>query len=118
MQPAHCFYKKEKTEKMKKVLISLPMSDFSDKEIQKNVNMYRGLLEAKGYTAVSDFKEDFESPAIKDKDLYCLGKRIQKMSVCDAVFFAPDWEKDRMCMAENAVANLFNINILYDGDIK
>lgn len=92
---------------MKRVFISQPMRDLSDKEIleerERIENKLKEILN-EPFEIIDSF---FENTPRKITPLWYLGKSIEKMSYADIVFFAKGWEKNRGCVIEHSCADQY-----------
>ena len=43
-----------------------------------------------------------------------LAKSLEKMSLCDAVYFCKGWEQARGCRIEHEVAVAYGLNVIYE----
>lgn len=58
--------------------------------------------------------EKMEKQGIKKIPVAFLGKAIEKMAQCDAVYFCRGWENARGCEIEHDVAQTYGLDILYE----
>ena len=104
-----------------KVMISQPFAGKSDEEIQatrKRAIMY---LNSQGHEIVNTFFEGdtydegyLTSFGVKNIPMYFLGKSIEMMASCDAVYFCKGWKKARGCIIENAAAKAYGVKMIYE----
>ena len=101
----------------KLAMISQPMSGKTAVEI--SVTREKAILTLKehGYDVVdSYFKDEFinnEMPEeVSNKPVWFLAKSLEKMSLCDAVYFCKGWESARGCKIEHAVAYAYGLEII------
>ena len=104
---------------MKKAMIAQPMAGKSEEEIRETRERITAELVAKGYEVVNTLFEDemygnkeMAARGIKNIGLYLLGKSLQEMSKCDAVYFAKGWENARGCRFERAAVNSYGVEML------
>ena len=97
---------------MKKLFISQPMHDKTDKEIE--AERVKAIEEAKAV-----LKEDvevidsfFKGAPVDARPLWFLGKSIELLSQADIVYFAKDWDKYRGCKIEHMCAIEYDLNII------
>lgn len=106
---------------MKKIFISLPMKDKSSEEIKNDFkywfNYIKNNYPNEDFELIDtyfDIDSDLESTEhIKDKNIWYLGKSIEKLSEADIIFFHPLWKKARGCIIENYIAIKYEIKIEY-----
>ena len=103
---------------MKKLFISLPMKDKTEKEIRKRMNYLKSLveLELKEEVILIDtfIKDEPDSEEMNDIGLYFLGKSIEEMAYADIAIFANGWMKARGCKVEYKAAVEYGVKILYE----
>lgn len=98
----------------KRAMISLPMKYRTREEIRKVWNRAKEQLEKKGYLVVNtDFPQGY---AEQNEPLWLLSLVLNKMSVCDAVYFCDCWEDARGCRIEHEVAEAYGLDIIYAED--
>ena len=97
--------------KKKKLYISLPISGFSLNAVALEAESYKLMWEEEGFEVVTpfDLSPDSEKPYS-----YHMGKDIEGLLECDAVYFAPGWVDSKGCNLEYAAAKIYGktINIL------
>lgn len=95
---------------MKRIFISQPFGDRSNKEIlierDRIKNKLKRLLNCNIQIIDSLFYEKYENP------LWCLGKSIELMADADIIFFAKGWEKARGCRIEYLCAKEYGYEIM------
>lgn len=91
-----------------KAFISQPMRGKTDARIRAEREVIAAYLNEQGYSvADSLFPQAPDAPP-----LWYLGKALQMMSECDAVYFAKGWEKARGCCIEHEAAQVYNKTIM------
>jgi len=102
------------------VMISQPMNGKSNEEILEQRNMITSELEKLGYEVLNTFYTDFSNDEkimnelnVINKPLYYLGKSLQDMSRCSAIYFADGWEKYRGCTIEHECAIAYGLKIIH-----
>ena len=102
-------------EKMKKVMISQPMSGLNDAAIKETRRKATEKLRKEGYeVADSYFTEEWlalNAGGIKNKPLWCLAKSLEVMSHCDTVYFCKGWLEARGCRIEHEAAVAYGLEI-------
>lgn len=98
---------------MKKLFISQPMKDKTEKEIKAERNK---IIEAatKEYGEVEVIDSFFESAPHDAKPLWFLGKSLELLAAADIAFFADGWENYRGCKIEHECAVQYGIEIVFD----
>lgn len=97
---------------MKKVFVSQPMRDRSDKEIETERKDIVALVK-KQYGEDVELLDTFFKGAPHDAaPLWFLGKSIQMLGRADIVVFAPGWDKYRGCRTEHFVCEQYGIDYL------
>ncbi len=103
---------------MKKLFISLPMKDKTEKEIKETMKFCKALVEnyLKEQVILIDtfINEEPESNEINNTGLYYLGKSIEMMAYADIAIFANGWMKARGCKVEYKAAVEYGVKILYE----
>lgn len=97
----------------KKIMISIPMGGRSRDEIENQMAVIKKHLTDSGNEVVDSFFDCHEHPSVKHQDIYCLAKSLELMADCDAVYFAPGWEKARGCIIEHEVAERYRVHRYY-----
>lgn len=105
-----------------KVFISVPMRGRTDEEILDDIEDAKCKLAMANsendepiYYVDNFVKTAFEA-GIKNYSIWCLGRAIQKMSECDAIYFCPGWKKARGCLIERQVAIEYGLMCLYQDE--
>ena len=102
-----------------KIMISQPMSGLSLSEIAYQRDKIERKLESLGHEVVNSYFKEFNEENRCDLahvPVYYLGKALQKMAECDAVYFAEGWELARGCVIERAVAEKYDL-IIMEGEL-
>ena len=106
---------------MKKAMISQPMGGKTMKEINATRDLAIVSLEENGYEVVNTLftdewysHEEKKEPGIVQRSLFFLAKSLEKMSLCNAVYFCKGWKKARGCRIEHEAAKAYGIKILYE----
>jgi len=101
-----------------KVFISQPMNGLSFDEIKNNREKIVKEIEERYPGLVFDVADTLfvEEPddVYKIYNLYYLGRSIQELGKCDAIYFASDWHNARGCKIERQIAEDYGITILND----
>lgn len=102
-----------------KAMISQPMNGKSDKEIRETREAAVKILEELGFEIVdSYFTEDFEKRddlkayGVENPHVLFMAKSLDRMSMCNAVYFCLGWEKARECRIEYEVAKAYGLEII------
>lgn len=92
-----------------KVYISLPISGFPLPVVKERAEFYKKGLQSSGYDVITPFDVCAEP---NKTYAYYMGKDIEALIECDAIFLAPGWHGSRGCTAEYEVAKVFNKTII------
>jgi len=97
---------------MKKVFISQPMVDKTDKEIKAVRNKIIEEIRACVDDDVEVIDSFFEGAPHNAKPLWFLGKSLQLLSNADIAYFAKGWEKYRGCRIEYECAVEYGLTVM------
>lgn len=97
---------------MKKVFISQPMRGIKHNKIVKDRTEVIEHLHELGYSVIDSVFEN--EPEDGNPAVYYLGNSIKFLSLADAAYFMPGWDKARGCIIEHTVAENYGIDILKD----
>lgn len=97
--------------KIKKVMIIQPMGGLTKQEILDIRIEAKEKLESHGYEVADTLFDD-------DDALKCLGKSLEVMADCDAVYMCENWHKKRGCIVEHLAACSYGKKVLYYGELK
>lgn len=121
-------YKEENKEETKmKVMISMPMSNKTDKQIKNRMDELTKKFEAMHIEVIDTYIEDEPGCNFDEYTpaLFYLGESIKMLGQVDAVYFDKCWQASRGCCIERRVAEAYGVKILdgtfFDGvvlDIK
>lgn len=101
--------KRNKIENGMKIYVSLPISGHDIKETKEYVEKVKKFLEEKGDEIVTPFDACNEEGKSYS---YYMGRSIEALLECDAVFFVPNWQESKGCMAEFELARIYEKKIL------
>ena len=96
-----------------KVMISQPMKGLTTEQVRQNREHAVLLLEGMGDEVVDTVFTD-NPPETKNEALWHLGKSLQFMANCDAVYFMKGWEDARGCAIEHDAATKYGIQTIYE----
>ncbi len=106
---------------MKKMMVSQPLRGYIELEIVEARERARKFAEEQGYEFVNSLfvddwyeKENLEEKGVKQIPVYFLSKSIEKMSLCDVVYFSKGYENARGCRAEYAIAKEYGLEIIIE----
>ena len=99
----------------KRAMISQPMAGKTDREIGTERIRAMKILEEMGFEVVNTFFRDSEEKEIECSALNFLGKSIEAMSHCQAVFFCSGWWNARGCRIEHEAALAYGLEIITEG---
>lgn len=102
-------------------MISQPMTNRTEEDILKEKTKAELELKKKGYDVINTFfndewanKERLLNDGIVNIPVAFLGKSIEHMSKCHAVYFCSGWETTRGCKIEHAIATAYGLTIFYE----
>lgn len=95
----------------KKVYISIPISGKDITEVNLIVNMVKKGLEINGCTPVTPFDASPDSKASYSEHM---GRDIQALLECDAVYFCRGWQESKGCQAEYEVAKIYGKQMVFE----
>ena len=105
-----------------KVMVSQPMDGKTDKEILATRDSAIEYLKSKEHEVVNTLfddlwysKEVMMERGVKNIPLCYLAKSLEKMSLCNAVYFCKGWENARGCRIEHEAAKAYELEIFYEG---
>ena len=103
---------------MKKIFISQPMKDKTDKEIL--AEREKAIAAAKTYLGeeVEVIDSFFQNAPHDAKPLWFLGKSVELMASADLAVFIGDWKNARGCKIEHICAVEYGIKIIDVWKIK
>lgn len=101
----------------KLAMISQPMSGKTREEIEAIRENAILALKDRGYTVVdSYFADEFVNNRMPEETanepVWFLAKSLEKMSLCEAVYFCKGWESARGCKIEHGVAYAYGLEII------
>ena len=100
---------------MKRIFISQPMVDKTDKEIldvrEEAIEEAKKLAGDDDVEIIDSFMQGAPHEA---KPLWFLGKSLQMLSTADYAYFADGWENYRGCSMEHNAAREYGIKIIHD----
>ena len=104
-----------------KAMLSQPMNGKTEEEIVATRGKAIQALETQGYELVDTYfndewsrKENMEAEGVVQIPVRFLAKSLEKMSLCDAVYFCKGWEQARGCRIEHEVAVAYGLNVIYE----
>lgn len=100
---------------MKRLFISQPMRNKSDKEILEERERIYLLVRSKVNEPIEVIDSFFEGAPVDAKPLWYLGESFKKLAEADIAYFANGWEYARGCKLEHQAAIEYGIDtIMYD----
>lgn len=97
---------------MKKVFISIPMRNKTEKQIKEDLEKVKRKIVDR-FDDVEFIDSFFSDGDLKDP-IVMLGKSIMLMSDADLIFFADGWESARGCRIEHEVAMAYMKEVAYE----
>lgn len=98
---------------MKKIFISQPMKDKTNKEIISEREYIIELCK-KEYGDIEIIDSFFENAPHDARPLWFLAKSLELLSTADIAFFADGWKNYRGCKIEHECAKEYGIEIVND----
>ena len=102
-----------------KAMLSQPMNGKTEEEIVATREKAIKSLETQRYELVDTYfndewsrKENMEAEGVVQIPVRFLAKSLEKMSLCDAVYFCKGWEQARGCRIEHEVAVAYGLNVI------
>lgn len=92
----------------KKLYISLPITGFALETVALEAESYKLMWEEDGFDVVTPFDL---SPESNKPYSHHMGKDIEGLLECDAVYFAPGWTNSKGGNLEYAAAKIFEKEI-------
>ena len=104
---------------MKKLYISIPITGHPIEDVKARAYELKEMLSVEGWEVITPFDvvPDEEIAHIEDpeaKYAYCMGKDIEALLLCDAVFFAVGYIRSKGCILEREAAEVFKKFKLYE----
>lgn len=104
-----------------KAMLSQPMNGKTEEEIVATREKAIKALGTQGYELVDTYfndewsrKENMEAEGVVQIPVRFLAKSLEKMSLCDAVYFCKGWEQAHGCRIEHEVAVAYGLNVIYE----
>lgn len=104
------YMRTEKTMK-KKVYISVPITGKDITFIKLHLDLVKKGLVSNGHEPVTPFDA---SPDYNASYAEHMGKDIQALLECDAVYFCRGWQESKGCQAEYEVARIYGKQMLFE----
>lgn len=92
----------------KKLYVSLPITGCQLDAVRREASVYKKLWQDEGYEVVTPFDL---SPESTKPYSYHMGKDIEGLLECEAVYFAPGWTDSKGCNLEYAAAKIYGKQI-------
>lgn len=95
----------------KKLYISIPISGKDITEVKLHLDFVKNRLVSKLYEPVTPFDVSPDSNASYAEHM---GRDIQALLECDAVFFCRGWQDSKGCQAEYEVAKIYDKKMVFE----
>ncbi len=95
----------------KKVYISIPISGKDITEVKLHLDFVKNRLVSKLYEQVTPFDVSPDSNASYAEHM---GRDIQALLECDAVYFCRGWQDSKGCQAEYEVAKIYGKQMVFE----
>ena len=89
----------------KKVYISIPISGKDISEVKLHLDIVKNGLVSNGYDVSPDSNASYAEH---------MGRDIQALLECDAVYFCRGWQDSKGCQAEYEVAKIYGKQIVFE----
>ena len=103
--------------KRKRIYISIPISGHDLEEVKAKARDIREciLWDELGIEKSLDIITPFDVCPEPDKPYsYYMGKDIEALLECDAIYLCEGWQNSKGCMAEFEVARIYNKEIMFE----
>lgn len=104
---------------MKKLYISIPITGHPIEEVKARANELKEILSVEGWVVVTPFdvvpdEEIAHIPNTVEKYAYCMGKDIEKILLCDAVFMTEGYINSKGCKLELQAALIYRKTVIFE----
>ena len=101
-----------------KIYISIPITGHGLQEQTKKAEKIAKGIRTLGHEPVSPFDTPAAPSHLTEEQEYAyyLGRVIEKLLLCDGVYFAKGWEESKGCRIEGAVAQAAGIPVYFSLD--
>ena len=98
----------------KRVYVSLPISGRPIEEAKEQAKMIKATLEGSGYEVATPFDvvDEPQGTTEKERYAYCMGRDIEELLKCDAIYMARGHENSKGCRLERMTAIIYGIEII------
>ncbi|MDR0575629.1 MAG: DUF4406 domain-containing protein [Tannerella sp.] len=94
---------------MKKLYISIPISGRDIERVKKEADAWKSVF-ANDYEVITPLEINPEQDGRRYSQL--MGKDIEVLLDCDAIFMCPGWVKSKGCNAEYQIARIYDIEVI------
>lgn len=107
-------------ESMKKIYISIPISGMDLNEVMHRANQVKVyLMQSRNVSAITPFDVVQTTEGEFDGNeeqfyAYCMGKDIEALLKCDAIFMCCGWQHSKGCRAEHSIAEIYGKDIIIE----
>lgn len=95
----------------KKVYISIPISGKDINQVKLYLDLVKNGIKSSGSDPITPFDV---SPYSNASYAEHMGKDIQALLECDAVFFCRGWQNSKGCQAEFEVAKIYGKQMIFE----
>lgn len=108
---------------MKRIYVSLPISGCPINQRKEYAYRVKRELECGHYAGWGYFKDEDETQIVTPFDVcpepdkpysYYMGKDIEALLECDAIYLCEGWQNSKGCMAEFEVARIYGKEIIFE----
>lgn len=99
-----------------KIYISIPISNLDLATQRATASEVAERIKALGHEPVNPFETPLAPPewSERQKYAYYMGRDIEKLLLCDAVYFCEGWHESKGCRAESCIAGMYGLNHYHD----
>lgn len=95
----------------KKIYISIPITGHDIEQVKMHAEEAKKKLTAQGYDSITPFDV---CPEEGHTYAYYMGRDIEALLQCDAIYMCAGWVSSKGCKAELLTANVYNKEIMYE----
>lgn len=95
----------------KKVYISIPISGKDINQVKLYLDLVKNGIKSSGSDPITPFDVSPDSNASYAEHM---GKDIQALLECDAIFFCRGWQNSKGCQAEFEVAKIYGKQMIFE----
>lgn len=99
-----------------KIYISIPITGHDLATQQATAAQIADKIKSLGHEPVNPFDTPLAPPewSEQQKYAYYMGRDIEKLLVCDAIYFCDGWHESKGCRVESYIAETYGLKIYHD----